>query len=152
MKEMDSYKNEKDSTTQDKMKRSAWKQLIALGFLYNSDRERYGKLLKDYQTDFADNTDNFPKDLVSMRERMSIACNEDKFMKKRNKEKENKDKNKDGGSNDNVAYASSFAQVAQGKKVCWVCGGEHLANVCPHRDKISRDDGIKIPWNHTIHF
>ena len=84
-----------------------------LGFLYDSDRERYGKLLKDYQTDFADNTDNFPRDLVSMRERMSITCNEDKFMKKKNKEKENKDKSKDGGSNDNVTYASSFAQVAQ---------------------------------------
>ena len=99
------------------------------GILYNSDRERYGKLLKDYQTDFADNTDNFPKDLVSMRERMSIACNEDKFLKKKNKEKDNKDKGKDANSSDNVAYASSFAQVAQGKKVCWVCGGDHLANV-----------------------
>ena len=48
-------------------------------------------MLKDYQTDFADNTDNFPKDLVSMRERMSLACNEDKFMRKKNKEKESKD-------------------------------------------------------------
>ena len=38
-------------------------------------------------------------------------------MKKRNKEKENKEKNKDGGSNDNVTYAASFAQVTQGKKV-----------------------------------
>ena len=146
MKGLDSYKNVKDSTMQDKMKSGAWNQLIALGFLYNSDCERYGKLLKDYQTDFADNTDNFPKDLVSMRERMSIACNEDRFMKKKNKEKENKDKSKDGGSNDNVAYASSFAQVAQGKKVCWVCGGDHLANVCPYKDKIPWDQWYKIMY------
>ena len=58
---------------------------------------------------------------------------------RKNKEKENKDKSKDGGSNENVAYASSFAQVAQGKKVCWVCGGDHLANVCPYKDKIPQD-------------
>ena len=74
-----------------------------------------------------------------MRERMSIACNEDKFSKKKSNDKNNKDKGKDTGSNDNVAHASSFAQVAQGKKVCWVCGGYHLANVCPHRDKIPHD-------------
>ena len=115
---LDSYKNEKDSITQEKMKKGARNQLIALGFLYNSARERYGKLLKDYQTDFADNTDNFPKDLVSMRERMSLGCNEDKFMRKKNKEKDSKDKYKDVSSIDNVAYATSFAQVAQGKKVC----------------------------------
>ena len=40
-----------------------------------------------------------------MRERMSIACNEDRFMKKKNKEKDNKDKGKDASSSDNVAYA-----------------------------------------------
>ena len=73
--------------------------------------------MKDYQTDFADKADNFPRDLVSMRERMSIACNEDKFVKKKNKEKDSKDKSKDASSRDNVTYASSFAQVAQGKKV-----------------------------------
>ena len=94
MKGLDSYKDEKDSITQEKMRKGAWNQLISLGFLYNSDRERYGKLLKDYQTDFADNTDNFPKELVSMRERMSLAYNEDKFMRKKNKEKDSKDKNK----------------------------------------------------------
>ena len=55
-----------------------------------------------------------------MRERMSMACNENKFLKKKNKDKDNKDKGKDTNSNENVTYASSFAQVAQGKKVCWV--------------------------------
>ena len=44
-----------------------------------------------------------------MRERMSLACNEDKFMRKKNKEKDSKDKSKDVSSNGNVAYASSFA-------------------------------------------
>ena len=72
MEGLDSYKNENDSTKQDKMKIGAWNQLIALGFLYNSDRERYGKLLKDYQTDFADKADNFPRDLVSMREKSQL--------------------------------------------------------------------------------
>ena len=131
---LDMYQKEKsDLDKQKEMKKGAWNQMIALGFLYNSDCERYGKLLKDYQTDFADSKDIFPKDLVNMRERMSIACNEDKFLKKKNKDKDNKDKGKDTNSNENVTYASSFAQVVQGKKVCWVCGGDHLANVCPHR-------------------
>ena len=62
---LDAYKSETKSTVQDEMKKGAWNQLIALGFLYNSDCERYGKLLKDYQTDFADKTNNFPKDLVN---------------------------------------------------------------------------------------
>ena len=69
-------------------------------------------MLKDYQTDFADKADNFPRDLVSLREKMSIACSEDKFMRKNNKEKDSKDKSKDASSSDNVTYASSFAQVA----------------------------------------
>ena len=52
-------------------------------------------MLKDYQTDFADKTNNFPKDLVNMQERMSIACNEDKFLKKKkSNDKNNKDKGK----------------------------------------------------------
>ena len=78
-----------------------------------------------------------------MRERMSLACNEDKFMRKKNKEKDSKDENKVASSNDNVTYASSFAQVAQGKKVCWVCVGDHLVNVCPHRDNIPCDKWYK---------
>ena len=55
-------------------------------------------------------------------------------------------------SNDNVAYASSFAQVAQGKKVCWVCGGDHLANVCPYKDKIPWDKWCKntMESHHTF--
>ena len=40
-------------------------------------------------------------------------------MKKKSKENDSKDKNKDASSSDNVTYASSFAQVAQGKNVCW---------------------------------
>ena len=44
-----------------------------------------------------------------MRKRMSIACNEDKFLKKKNKDKDNNDKGKDTYSNENVTYASSFA-------------------------------------------
>ena len=140
---LDAYKSEADSVVKSEMKKGAWKRLVAFGFLYNSDREKYGKLLKDYKTDYANKSDNFPVDLVSMRERMSIACNEEKHMKKKNKEKEGKEKAKNSNSNESVTYASSFAQVAQGKKVCWVCGGDHLANVCPLRDKIPREKWYK---------
>ena len=52
---LDMYQKEMSYPDKQKeMKKGAWNRLIALGFLYNSDRERYGKLLKDYQTDFAD--------------------------------------------------------------------------------------------------
>ena len=64
------------------MKQRGWKLLVAFGFLYNSDCEKYGNLLKDYKSDYANNLDHFPEDLVSMRERMSIACNEEKYQKK----------------------------------------------------------------------
>ena len=56
---LDMYKSEMDLAVKYDMKKGAWNQLIALGFLYNSDCERYGELLKDYQTDFADKTNNF---------------------------------------------------------------------------------------------
>ena len=46
---LDVYKSEADLAVKYDMKKGAWNQLIALGFLYNSDRERYGKLLKDRQ-------------------------------------------------------------------------------------------------------
>ena len=90
------------------MKQGGWKRLVAFGFLYNSDREKYGKLLKDYKTDYANNLDHFPEDLVSMRKRMSIACNEEKLQKKR--EKEGKEKAKDTNSEQKITFASSFAQ------------------------------------------
>ena len=57
------------------MKQGGWKRLVSFGFLYNSDCEKYGKLLKDYKTDYTINFDHFPEDLVSMHERMSIAWN-----------------------------------------------------------------------------
>ena len=78
------------------MKQGGWKRLVAFGFLYNSDREKYGRLLKDYKSDYANNLDHFPEDLVSMRETMAIASNEEKHQKK--KEKEGKEKAKDTNS------------------------------------------------------
>ena len=44
------------------MKQGGWKCLVAFGFLYNSDCEKYGKQLKDYKTDYANNLDHFPED------------------------------------------------------------------------------------------
>ena len=76
------------ASEQSHMKQGGWKRLVAFGLLYNSDCEKYGKLLKDYKSDYANNLDHFPKDLVSLRERMSIACYEEKYQKKKNKEKE----------------------------------------------------------------
>ena len=51
-----------------------------------------------------------------------------------------------------MTYATSFAQVAQGKKVCWFCGGDHQANVCPHKDKIPRAKWYKntMESHHTF--
>ena len=68
------------------MKQVGWKRLVAFGFLYNSDCDKYGKLLKDYKEAYANILDHFPEDLVSMHERMSIACNEEKHQKKMEKE------------------------------------------------------------------
>ena len=64
------------------MKQGGWKRLVAFGFLYNSDCEKYGRLLKDYKEAYANNLDHFPEDLVSLHERISIACNEEKHQKK----------------------------------------------------------------------
>ena len=83
-----------------------------------------------------------------MHERMSIACNEEKHQKK--KDKEGEEKAKDTNSDQKVAFASSFAQIADRKNVCWVYGGNHLANACPHCDKILLRSGIRIPWRRII--
>ena len=76
------------------MKQGGKKRLVAFGFLYNSDCENYGKLLKDYKLDYANNFDHFPEDLVSMHERMAIACNEEKYQKKRIRKKKEKKRQK----------------------------------------------------------
>ena len=80
---LDAYKSELDSAKMILMKNGAWKRLVAFGFLYNSDWKKYGKLLKDHKMDYTNQIDNFPVDLGSMCERMSIACNEKKYMMKK---------------------------------------------------------------------
>ena len=81
---------------------------------------------------------------------MSIACNEEKFLKKKNNDKNNKDKGKDTSSNDNVAYVSSFAQVAQGKHAGFVV--EIIWPMFVHIEiKSSVINGTRIPWSHIIH-
>ena len=47
---------------------------------------------------------------------MSIACNEEKFLKKKSNDKNNKDKGKDTSSNDNVTYASSLYKLRKERK------------------------------------
>ena len=130
------------------MKQGGWKRLVAFGFLYNSDCEKYGKLLKDYKTDYANNLDHFPEDLVSMRERMSIACNEEKHQKK--KEKEGKDKAKHTNSEQKVTFATSFAQVAKEKRyagyaveIIWLINAHTVI-------KSRMRNGTRIPWRRII--
>ena len=85
----------------------------------------------------------FLEDLVSMRERMSIACNEEKHQKK---EKEGKEKAKDTNSEQKITFASSFAQVAKWKRyagyaveIIWLISAHTVI-------KFRMKSGIRTPW------
>ena len=74
------------------MKQGRWKRLVAFGFLYNSDCEKYGKLLKDYKSDYTNNLDHFPEDLVSMRERIPKHVMRRNIRRKRTKKEKKRQK------------------------------------------------------------
>ena len=132
------------------MKQGGWKRLVAFGFLYNSDRDKYGKLLKDYKSDYANyanNLDHFPEDLVSMHERMSIACNEEKHQKK--KEKEGKEKAKDTNSEQKITFA--YLHRLQKEKRYAGYAVEIIWLINAHTVIKSRmKSGTKIPWRCII--
>ena len=75
---LEEYKNTNDEVGTTSIKEGAWQRLLAYGFLQNSDREKYGRLLKGYKSDYANNSDNFPKTMVEMKERLSISFDESK--------------------------------------------------------------------------
>ena len=138
---LDEYKNTKILTEQDALKKGAWQRLLAYGFLHNSDHDKYGRLLRGFKQDYANSTDNFPKNIIDMKERMSISYNESKNSRKKDKSKEKeKDKQEEAKP---VEFAKSFAQIADGKKACWICGGEHYADKCPLKDKIQTNKQFK---------
>ena len=108
-------------------------------------------MLKDYQSDFADKTDIFPKDLVSMRERMSIACNEDRFMKKIRKKKI-RTRIKMEAQMTMLHMLQALHRLHKERR----CVGFVVEIIWPMfvhtKTKSLGISGTKIPWNHTIHF
>ena len=138
---LDEYKNTKDVDERDALKKGAWQRLLAYGFLHNADHDKYGRLLNGFKKDYANSTDNFPKTIIDMKERMSISYNESKNIKKKDKNKE-KEKDKQETSK-TVEFAKSFAQIAEGKKACWICGGDHYADKCPLKEKIQVNKQFK---------
>ena len=108
-----------DIDKRDDLERGAWNRLVAMGFLVNSDKEKYGRLLKDLRKDFANEYDNFPRTLMMMRERMDYTY------KETSNKSGSKDKEKDGDkekskTTEDVEFATSFAQIAHGKKTCFI--------------------------------
>ena len=131
---LEDYNDAGDEVKKTRIKGGAWQRLLAYGVLHNADREKYGRLLKGYKSDYANNSDNYPTSMILMKERMSISYDESK-----NKKKSDKDKDKKSSVPEVVEFAKSFAQIAQGKKACWLCGGPHYADKCPLKDKIPHD-------------
>ena len=85
-----------------------------MGFLINADKDKYGRLVKNFRNDYANQQDNFPVTLMSMRERMYYENKDVSKEDKKHKDKqvtEKKDK-----SAEKVEFATSFAQIARGKK------------------------------------
>ena len=65
-----------DVDKRDELERGVWNSLVVIGVLVNSDKDKYGRLLRDLRKDFANEDDNFPKTLMMMRERMSYSYTE----------------------------------------------------------------------------
>ena len=75
---LEEYNNARDEVGRTGIKEGAWQRLLAYGFLHNADREKYGRLLKGYKSDYANNSDNYPTSMILMKERMSMSYDESK--------------------------------------------------------------------------
>ena len=56
-----------------------------------------------------------------------------------------KDKNSDkekSKTTEKVEFATSFAQIAQGKKTCFICGGPHFKNECSLKDTVPKEKWV----------
>ena len=123
-----------------KMEKGAWIRFITMGVLMNADKDKYGSLVKNFSNDYANQQDDFPVTLMSMRERMYY---ENKDVSK--KDKKHKDKqvtDKKDKSAENVEFATSFAQIARGKMICFICGGPHYKNDCPLKDSVPKEKWV----------
>ena len=106
----------------------------------NADKDKYGRLVKNFRNDYANQQDNFPVTLMSMRERMYYE-NKD-FSKEDKKHKDKQVTEKKDKSAEKVEFATSFAQIARGKKTCFICGGPHYKNDCPLKDSLPKEKWV----------
>ena len=78
---------------------------------------------------------------MMMRERMDYTY------KETSNKSGSKDKEKDGDkekskTTEKVEFATSFAQIAHGKKTCFICGGPHFKNDCPLKDSVPKEKWV----------
>ena len=59
----DEYKLESEEEKRNELEKGAWNRLVAMGFLINSDKDKYGRLVRDLRKDFANEDDNFSENI-----------------------------------------------------------------------------------------
>ena len=119
---MESYPKYEELTEdmQKEMKSKAFDAWMAAVFLRGSDQSVYGKLVRDYWKDFANNKDKYPKSVRGVVDVMRQLAPKKK--KRNNNNNNNRNgKGNDGKGNENPKEKkereASFLQ--NGKSACW---------------------------------
>ena len=133
------YKNETDATIKAQMVKDGFKNSLAVLFIRNADRSKYGSFLQQRRADFGDNRDSYPEDVATALERLDIHQWDPTYAEQQKKRKQQQQKKKDS---DETNQASMAQQKGGGSgKRCHCCGSEsHLLPACPVKGKIPTDD------------
>jgi hypothetical protein len=112
------YKNETDKTKKSEMKNEAEGKWYAWLLLNGSDKNRYGTLLKELASQYARDTDQYPKTIETATDMLSTHRWDPKFHDNKKKHHENKNKDKEDKED------KTETSFSQGKKqvICFCCG------------------------------
>ena len=123
-----------DATKIKEQQKTAFEKIVTLIYLENSDRMKYGSLIKGLLGQYTLGQDQYPKDIISATNIVSNHCFDETYNEARKKRRE-KDKTSTTQDNNQPEqnFDLSFAQM-EGRFYC--CGKKgHKSPQCRDRDK-----------------
>jgi hypothetical protein len=114
----------------DEAKRASRQRFLATAFIMNSDRIRYGELIRDLANSFVKGRNEYPEDLVSAHKLLVEYQTSNKSIKK-------KDNSNDATPSEPTVEGHTFAQIEANRYpnvLCYNCNKKgHYASSCPER-------------------
>ena len=144
-----------DAVKTEKQVKAADEQLATYIYMVNSDRDKYGSVIRGLHSQKALKNDQFPKTLVEGNNVLSKHPFDNSKEFKHRKNKENKNQKEEENGTDDTGPALTFVQsmtFAQLEGKCYCCGkAGHKSPQCTLRSKIPREEWAinKVQMAHT---